>query len=161
MGDVRKALAAHLGAGWIVVPEVRTCTGYGDPARGVVEPRRIDLVAVSVWPSTGLYVDGWEVKSSRGDWLRELRQPEKGARCAAVCDRYWLLTDGEGIARAEEIPDGWGFAVRTSRGIGVIRRPGRGPDTWPAKRDPGFVASLVRAAARSRGVVCGEAPDGA
>ena len=42
------------------------------------DARRVcDFMALDLWPSKGLELHGHEVKVSRSDWLRELREPAK------------------------------------------------------------------------------------
>jgi hypothetical protein len=71
--------------------------------------RSADFVAVSLWPSRGLGITGFELKSSRSDWLSELKNPGKAENIFQYCDYFYLLTDGEGIAKMEEIPPTWGW----------------------------------------------------
>jgi hypothetical protein len=80
-----------LGAGWACVEEVEG----------------LDLLAVGLWRSTGHRRLGVEVKVSRGDWLRELRKPGK-ARTHLV--DAWTILTVPGVAKLEELPDGWGLA---------------------------------------------------
>ena len=49
---------------WLTLWEVRDATGYG-------ASRSADAIAFGVWPSRGLSIVGFEIKSSRSDWLRE------------------------------------------------------------------------------------------
>src|SRR5512137_2876743 len=56
---------------FILLAGVRNQTGY---TRRV---RTADALAVSVFPSRGLYAVGFEIKTDRGDWRRELADPEK------------------------------------------------------------------------------------
>ncbi|MEJ1938550.1 hypothetical protein WDZ92_50795, partial [Nostoc sp. NIES-2111] len=39
--------------------------------------RAADIVVLNLWPSRGMDFNGYEVKTARSDWLRELKQPEK------------------------------------------------------------------------------------
>ena len=80
-----------LGAGWACIEEVE----------------QVDLLAVGLWRSTGHRVHGFEVKVSRGDWLRELRKPGKAR--ANLCDA-WTVATVPGVVKDGELPDGWGHA---------------------------------------------------
>ncbi|MGH3977973.1 MAG: hypothetical protein ACRDRZ_03055 [Pseudonocardiaceae bacterium] len=73
--------------------------------------RRADYVAVSLWPSRGLTIDAHELKVSRSDWLRELRQPSKAQAWWPHCHRWWLVAGHESIVGQGELPDGWGLMV--------------------------------------------------
>lgn len=64
---------------YIVLGEVRNTTGY---ARRV---RIADALVLSTWPSRGLYIHGFEIKSSRNDWLREFGAPEKAEEIFQFC----------------------------------------------------------------------------
>jgi hypothetical protein len=58
---------------------------------GVSDRRYADAVAMSLFPSRGLDVHGFEVKTARGDWLRELKNPKKADVIASYCDFWWLV----------------------------------------------------------------------
>lgn len=78
---------------------------------GASRNRSLDYMAVSLWPSRGLSVIGIEVKSHRSDWLREMKNPLKQENHFQYCDYFYLLTDNEGVAKLEEIPETWGWFV--------------------------------------------------
>src|SRR5688572_18266988 len=71
------------------LPQLRNGTGFG-------RTRTADAVAMSLWPSRGIYLHGFEIKVGRGDWLSELRQPEKAEEIARFC-KYWSLVAAEGV----------------------------------------------------------------
>src|SRR3990167_200745 len=64
--------------------------------------RSADFIAVNLYPSRGLAVNGIELKSHRGDWLGELKNPKKAENIFQYCDHFWLLTADESVARIEE-----------------------------------------------------------
>lgn len=74
----------------------------------VVEFEKIDFMSVACWQSMGYAVHGHEIKVSRADWLRELKAPEKSMVNRPFCDFWWLAAP-KGIAKEDEIPEGWGF----------------------------------------------------
>lgn len=80
---------------------------------------------------------GHEVKVQRSDWLRELRDPTKADAWRRYCDRWWLVAT-PGVAKPEEIPDGWGLIVG---GRVVIQAPVLDPEPMP----PTTRAALLRA----------------
>lgn len=47
--------------------------------------RYADVVAVNLWSSRGYAIHGFELKVSRSDWLRELKQPEKAEPIFRYC----------------------------------------------------------------------------
>lgn len=71
--------------------------------------RRLDFMAINLWESRGLAINGIEVKSYRGDWLNELRNPAKQELHLPYCDYFYLFTTDEKVAKLEEIPENWGW----------------------------------------------------
>jgi hypothetical protein len=55
-----------------------------------------DAISMSLWPSHGLELHGYEIKVSKYDWLREIARPQKAERFAAFCERWWVVTS-EGV----------------------------------------------------------------
>lgn len=70
--------------------------------------RRLDGVAVSPWAARGYKIIGFEIKTRRPDWLKELRQPAKAAEGSAYCD-LWFVVATSGVVTKDEVPAGWGF----------------------------------------------------
>jgi hypothetical protein len=70
--------------------------------------RSADIVVLNLWPSRGMDFNGYEVKTARSDWLRELKQPEKAWPVMQYMDRWWLLA-APNVAKLDEIPSNWGF----------------------------------------------------
>jgi len=87
---------------YIIMEEVRDNAGF-DAGRSA------DFIAVNTWPSRGLAIHGLEMKASRSDWLRELKDPRKAESILKFCDYFWLLTKSDDVARLEEIPSNWGW----------------------------------------------------
>ena len=52
-----------------IIFEFRGGTGWGRVSR-------VDAIAMDLWPSEGLELIGFEIKTSRQDWLREVKNPE-------------------------------------------------------------------------------------
>lgn len=91
---------------------------------GVKQERRCDGVAIGMWGSTGRLIHGFEVKVSRGDWLRELKDVSKADPFIEQCDRWWLVTGDISVAKPEEIPDSWGWMNATKTGL-RLQRPAK------------------------------------
>lgn len=125
---------------WLVIEEVRNGTGY---ARR--QTRTADALVIGTWPSRGLEVIGIEVKQSRSDWLRELKDPAKAEEIYSYCDRWALLATDEAIAKIEEIPKPWGYLCATEKKdrLKVVKAP---PELTPKAIDRLFLAAIVRAA---------------
>lgn len=124
---------------WAFVSDV--ANGTGSYAR-----RRADAVAMSLWPSRGLTIHGFEIKVSRGDFIRELKQPEKAESVASSCDFWWLVAPPD-IVRDGELPDAWGLLVAKGgqiRQVKEARALHADIDEQRVRRP--FVAALLRAA---------------
>ncbi len=85
----------------------------------VVEFQRIDFLAVGTWPSTRFHVHGYEIKTSRSDWLRELKDPAKSAEGMAKVDQWWLAAPAGVLKDRSELPEGWGYVEVTETGTTV------------------------------------------
>lgn len=76
--------------------------------------RTLDAVVVDLWPSRGLTIDGFEVKVSRSDWLRELGQPDKAEDACKLVDRFWVAAP-RGVVLNGELPPTWGLMEVTGK----------------------------------------------
>lgn len=129
---------AHPAQEYVTLFEVPESTGshYGS---------RADALVLSLYPSRGFEMCGFEFKVSRADWLSELKNPGKAERIARYCDR-WCVLAPSGVVREAELPLGWGLWELLP--TGTLRRA-----VQPATREPepmprAFVASLMRARAK-------------
>jgi len=135
----------HLGANgkngdaWAYFEEVRNGTGF---ARLV--DRTADALAMSLWPSRGLELHGFEIKVSRADWLRELREPAKADDFVRHSDRWWLVTEPD-VVEDGELPPTWGHLVR--RGSKLVQATAA-PELDPEPMDRRLLASILRSAAQ-------------
>lgn len=119
---------------WAVLEEVPNATGGR-------ANRSADAVAVSLWPSRGIYLHGFEIKAHRSDWLRELKNPKKADAIARFC-RYWSVVAADGVVRSDELPETWGLLERgPSKDLTWVRR-GREMDAEPPTIH--FLAALLR-----------------
>jgi len=134
----------HSSPAWALFYEVGDRTGFATR-------RHADAIAMGIWPSRGLSIHGYELKSRRGDWLRELKDPEKAESISPFCDFWWILAcegggelaDEKGIVRLSEVPETWGFLKFTGKKLIVIKdAPKR--ESKPLDRD--FVAAILRRA---------------
>lgn len=75
-----------------------------------------DAIAVNLWRSRGYEVIGFEVKSSRGDWLREKKDPAKAEAAAKFCNTFWIVAN-EGVVKLDELPIGWGLLEPQGKGL--------------------------------------------
>jgi hypothetical protein len=112
---------------------------------GTSSNRRCDGVAIGMWGSTGRLIHGFEVKMSRSDWLRELKDVTKADPFLERCDRWWLVTGHAAVAKAEEVPAAWGWMVATKSGL-RIQRPAA-PLPVPSDLRRVWALALIRRAA--------------
>lgn len=93
-------------------------------ARAGFDTRTADFIAVETWESSmrhgALTVHGVEVKVSRSDWLRELKDPAKAAVSMAYASHCWLAAADASVARPGELPDGWGLLLPQVRSGALI-----------------------------------------
>lgn len=124
---------------WVLLENVSN--GTGGAAR-----RWSDALAMSVWPSRGLHVHGFEVKVSRNDLVRELKNPEKAEEVARYCDFWWIAVGDASIAKAEELPATWGLLVpMTIKGEVVSMRVMKeATPLVPQAIDRPFLAAVLR-----------------
>ncbi|MDP3400536.1 MAG: hypothetical protein Q8R97_05395 [Brevundimonas sp.] len=106
--------------------------------------RHADAVALSLWPSRGLDLHGFEIKSYRGDWLRELKNPAKADDVASYCDFFWVVAGDDSVSQVEELPVPWGLMVLRSRGLFTVKAAQRRTDATPIDRL--FLAAMLRRA---------------
>jgi hypothetical protein len=125
--------------GWAVLPGVASATGTG-------MQRRCDAIAMSLWPSRGLELHGFEIKVSRSDFLRELKDPDKAEKIARYCDRWWLVTDDETIVQNGELPPAWGLLVRHGKSLRLKKEA---PKLEPIEISRRFLAAVLRVSATS------------
>lgn len=98
---------------YALLPQVRNGTGFERSARTA------DAMLMSLWPSRGLDLEGIEIKVSRGDWLREMKAPQKAEDIYAYCDRWWLVVSDAAIVKEGELPSTWGLMVMGEKGLRV------------------------------------------
>lgn len=103
-----------------------------------------DAIAMSLFPSRGLDISGFEIKTDRGDWLRELKNPDKAEWVAKFCDFWWLVIGEEGIAKPEEVPAGWGlYVLDKNDNLKVVKKPRKLKAVHP---DRPFIGAMLRRA---------------
>ena len=141
-GQIEAALAhRYRGNAWALFFEAHS--GAADESRA----RSADALAMSLWPSRGLELHGHEIKASRGDWLAELRQPEKAEEICRFCDRWWLVVGDPRIVKDGELPPTWGLLVPHGKRLRVkVDAPKLTPE--PATRL--FLAALMRSVSKSQ-----------
>jgi len=138
--QVRTALMGRYRAPeWAIFFEVPDSTGAS-------ASRSADAIAMSLYPSRGLRMHGFEIKVSRADWLHELKQPEKSVALQRYCDHWWIVTPAD-IVKEGELPPTWGHLILKGNGFNcVAKAPTLDRDPW----SPGFIAAMLRRAHEAR-----------
>ena len=108
------------GDAWVKLWEVRDSTGFS--GRG----RSADAMIFGTWPSRGLQVLGFEIKSLRSDWKKELVMPAKAESIARYCDQWWIVAP-DYVVNLEEVPPKWGWYAPHSRGLKAMKQPAESP----------------------------------
>src|SRR3990167_6404645 len=128
------------------LPEFRAATGYGNGEC------RCDALAMDLWQSNkyGLELHGFELKVSRADWLRELKQPLKSEEIKRFCDRWYVVAANSKIVKyADELPKGWGLEfAENGKLVNFIEAEKLTPEPYGR----GFLASVMRRATRIDGL---------
>lgn len=89
---------------WALFFELRNGTGHGR------QDRYVDAFAFNLYPSKKHWRVAYEIKVSRGDFLSELKKPEKRAFAFDISNEFWYAC-APGVAKPEEIPEGCGLLV--------------------------------------------------
>lgn len=144
---IRKALRARFCAPeWACFFEVPQATG-------AMAGRTADAIAMNCYPSRGLRIHGVEIKAYRGDWLRELKTPDKAEPIQRYCDHWWIAAP-KGVVLDGELPPTWGLLELNGAGL---RQTVAAPLLKAEDLSRAFVASLLRSAAGRAAVELHEA----
>ncbi len=122
------------GAGAVYLTEV-TVPGHSG--------RRADAVHVGLWASRGAgIVEVCELKVSRADWLKELKDPKKAEAWWPHCNVFWLVVPHAGIVQDGELPKGWGLIMPSGRGrrFKVVVEP----EVREFEITPGLLTTLLK-----------------
>jgi hypothetical protein len=133
-GRVLRALRLrHQPPEWVFIVEAPILT----PDAGLVH---IDALALNCYWSEKYRRVGYEVKVSRGDFLGELKQPEKTRRSATCCSHFFFAVPS-GLVKPTEIPDPYGLITVGPKGGARIAKRSKLPDSQPTW---GYLATLLR-----------------
>jgi len=117
---------------WALFEEVAPRTGR--------HTRYADAIAVNLWQSRGYAIHGFEIKTARSDWLRELKDPEKAEPLYRYCDHWWIVAP-KGIVKEGELPPNWGLMEAHSSRLEPMTAS---PKLTPTPIEREFFASLIR-----------------
>lgn len=134
-GDLEDLLRARFAdPAYALLTQVGISTGFACD-------RWADALAMGLWPSRGVHLHGFELKVDRGDWLRELKKPEKAERHVRYCDHWWLVVSDKAIVHDGELPKTWGLLVVKGGKLHVaVDAPKLEPEPPPRK----FLAAIFR-----------------
>ena len=124
-------------------------------AAGFNASRTLDAISMGLWPSRGMLLHGYEIKVSRPDWQRELKDPSKAERFCRLLDRFWLVVSDRKIVQDGELPPHWGLLAAHGDKLRQITAPTALHERTAGKAEPlppafgrSFLASLMREAVR-------------
>jgi hypothetical protein len=139
--ELRERLRARYAPpAWALFEEVSNGTGG-------YHRRSADALAMSLWPSRGLEILGFEIKASRADWMRERDDPAKAEEIASRCDRWWLVVGDVELVHDGELPPSWGLLVPD--GKGSLRTKVEAVKLEAKELTRPFVAAILRRAHES------------
>jgi hypothetical protein len=120
---------------YATISHVRNGTGW-------VGKRTADAISLSLWQSRGIALHGFEIKCSRTDWIKELKDPEKADMIASYCDFWWLVVADKDIVKDGELPLNWGMIAAKGEKLYTIKAAPQLTDVKPL--DKPFVAAVMR-----------------
>ena len=123
---------------YALLPQTANGTGFA-------ANRHCDALALSLWPSRGLHVSGFEIKSHRGDWIREKANPAKAESIASYTNFWWIVTAHPHICPLDELPEGWGLMVWDDA-TGALKVAKKAPFREAKQLDLAMVAAILRKA---------------
>ena len=107
--------------------------------------RHCDALALGLWPSRGMRLHGFEIKTYRGDWTRELHNPQKAEEIAQYCNHWWIVAGHLGIVKPDELPPGWGL-MEYDPEKEILKKSVPAPFKESKAVDLTFVAAMLRKA---------------
>ena len=120
--------------GYLTFFEVANGTGYKGTGYA-------DAMVLSTWPSQGIKLMGFEIKRSRSDLIKELRDEAKSAQFAKFCDHWWLVVSDSKLTDGVEVPANWGILAPRN---GVLYQVRAAPKLEHEPWTPTFIAALMR-----------------
>jgi hypothetical protein len=135
--DLQGALSERCSApAWGLIWEVGSGTG-------AQAHRHADAIAMSLWPSRGLELHGFEIKATRSDWKRELENPAKAEPVMRFMDRWWIVAAPD-IVWPGELPATSGLLVPRGKSLVAVTEA---PKLEPQPVSRTFLAALFRCVA--------------
>lgn len=125
---------------WILMEEVGNATGGRCS-------RYADAMAYNLYPSKNYQKIGFELKASKGDLRRELKDGSKSDAIAKYCDEWYLVVP-KGLCENEEIPLTWGIMELNNNKLRIKKKAEKLVNKIPFDNDiiSGILQSVVRLA---------------
>lgn len=117
---------------WATFVELRPATGSGLGG--------IDFFAMNVWRSKDYHRIAYEVKATRGDFAREIDNPDKRAPAEVLANQTFFVAPS-GLIKSDEVPEGWGLLEMHKSGL---RRTKIAKQREIGAPPIAFVASMAR-----------------
>jgi hypothetical protein len=111
---------------------------------------RADALAMSLWPSRGLELIGFEIKVSRSDWVREKNNPVKAELIASYCHRWYLVASTSSFVAQDEVPPLWGYICPKGDSKKLSIEKPAPLQTSVKPLDYPFLASLLRSSCKDQ-----------
>ncbi len=102
---------------WAVVYELADGVASRRTGRG----GRIDAAAFSCWPSKGLMRIAFEIKRTRQDFKKEVKDPKKSEWVEKNFHQTYLVVPA-GLVKSDEVPESWGLLEVTSDESSLVER---------------------------------------
>lgn len=134
--DVQDRIAEKFSVdnGYACIFEVRDGAGHSGN-------RTIDVIVMNLWPSRGLDIWGIEIKASRSDWLREVKNPEKADKIFSMVNSFFVAVADKDIIKPGELPKDWGLLVPHGKSMKFVE-PGVHKDVEVSRS---FLAAMLKA----------------
>ncbi len=136
---------------WVYLEEVRLGTGYENfflPGHHttIKSEQRIDGLALNCYKSKNYRRIAIEVKISRGDFLKEVQNPDKRVGAMMLSNQFYFAAP-EGLIKPNELPEDCGLIeVRGDFQAIKVQAAWHEASSW----HPATVASVLRSAVRQR-----------
>jgi hypothetical protein len=129
----------HPTPGWVFIRELKIGTGWVRQKIG--EGEYIDGFAFNCYPSKHYERIAYEVKVNRGDFLAELKNPDKREPFLRYSNRFYFVAP-VGLIKPEEVPDECGLIEIHGDAFWKIKKIA----PWRASEKPtwSFMASIAR-----------------
>lgn len=121
----------------VLLEQVANATGF-DAGRWV------DAAVFEMWPMHGLTRRAFEIKVSRGDFLRELKHPDKYQWCRQFFHEFWYVAPKD-VIKIEELPEGVGWLYPAGSRLSTARQASH--NRKPELNDT-LLASFLRSAVK-------------